>query len=253
MRLLYVIIIVTALSFNAEAQDNQFVFSKDFNALMVQKEGSSPYVYEILHENATTTIRKPREKRLTSYYKKALYLSKKAKTDSSKIATLKQQGKSLEDINKVINVKDVYDRLKMTKRVLKSAKKYEIVPSKVIVEKKDKFKMRRTIFKPQNVIIGTFEGVGAYYVVKKTDVYNQGELISIAEAKQNNLSEDSFLFANVFELIKNVDTGDVYMVYPNFLKNYPINKAKSKSTFGSTIDKKINASILAYHKKRIVH
>ncbi len=208
--------------FQSKAQTIDFVFTKEFNESIVLKEGKSPYVFEILSEEQTTTITKPASTRLSQFYKRTLAFQKKAKSDSAKIAELKKASKYTPEIAKKLNETDVNNRLSIAKRSLKNAKKYDTVPSTIILEKHDVLKIRRSVFKPQNVIIGDFKRLGAYYVTKNIDGYNERSLIPVADAKKRNLTKEHFLFGDKFELIQNIQTEVIYMVYPDFLEKYPV-------------------------------
>ncbi|TXE11605.1 hypothetical protein FUA26_05930 [Seonamhaeicola algicola] len=235
--------------FYCEAQNVDFVFHKDFNALIVEKEGSSPYVYEILNEKGASTITTiPATKRLTDYYKKTLAFYKKAQADSTKISKLVKAGKTKSQINKIINIDDVSRRLATSHRILRTTRKYERVPSKVITTKENTFKLRRNLFKPETIILGNFKYLGSFYVTKATKGYMQGDLVPEATASENNLTTTDFLFPNVFDVIQNINTEDVYMVYPDFLKNYPINTAKYHDV-KTNLDIQINDLIKAYRVK----
>ncbi|NMH88268.1 hypothetical protein [Flavivirga algicola] len=222
MRFLCFIIVLFSLCFQAKAQNVDFVFTKELNNQIVLKEGQSPYVFEILSEKHTTTIKKPETIRMTKFYKRTLAFAKKAQSDSAKIAKLKKESRYTPEIAKELDETDVNDRLRIARRSLKSVKKYETVPSEIIVKKYDELKIRRSIFKPQNVIVGEFKYLGSYHVTKAIDGYNERSLISVAEAKKNKLTKDHFLFGDVFEVIQNVQTEVIYMVYPDFLEKYPV-------------------------------
>lgn len=234
--------------FYTKAQNIDFVFYKEFNALIAEKEGSSPYAYEILNDKDTYTITIPAKKRLTDYYKKTLAFYKKAQNDSLKIAQLRKSGKSSAEINKVINIADVKNRLATAKRILKSTKKYERIPSKVITKNENKLKMRRNLFKPETIILGNFKYVGSYYVTKAVKGYMQGDLVPVDIAKEQQLTTDDFLLKDVFKVIQNLNTELMYMVYPDFLNKYPINVA-SYHDVKTNLDIKINNLIKAYRVK----
>ncbi len=226
------------LCFQSKAQNADFVFSLEFNSLVAKKEGKSPYAFEILSQKHSTIIKKPASKSITQFYKRALVFSKKAKSDSAKIANLKKEGKYTLEIAKKLNEKDVNNRLRIAKRGLKNTKKYETVPSKVIVKKFDALKIRRTIFKPENVIIGEFKRLGSYYIANGTKGYIRRSLITTADVKKNKLTIDNFLIDSVFEVIQNIETKTIYMVYPDFLEKYAINSHKNYSNGPHTdIDK----------------
>ena len=245
------------------AQNVDFVFNKELNNLVTLKEGGSPYVFEILSEKHTTTIKKPATKKVSEFYKKALAYVDKAKNDSQRIAQLKKESKYTPEIAKELNVTEVNNRLRAAKRILKKTKKYEFVPSKTIVQEHENFKMRRSIFKPQNIVVGQFKYIGSYYVTNGADGYADRDLISVADAEQHKLTTEHFLLDNVFEVIQNVETNTIYMVYPDFLEKYAINqiaaqnKYKGKiggiNTFSSNndVDKKLDALIIEYNRKLI--
>ncbi|APY12352.1 hypothetical protein BWZ22_14465 [Seonamhaeicola sp. S2-3] len=241
-------IILLLGGFYTEAQNIDFVFHKEFSTLIAEKEGSSPYAYEILNDKDSYTITIPAKKRLTDYYKKTLAFYKKAQNDSLKIAQLRKSGKSSAEINKVINIADVNNRLATANRILKSAKKYERIPSKVVTKKENKLKIRRNLFKPETIILGNFKHKGSYYVTKAVKGYMQGDLVPVDLAKEQELTTDDFLLKNVFEVIQNINTEVMYMVYPDFLSKYPINVA-SYHDVKTNLDVKINNLIKAYRVK----
>ncbi len=259
MKYLYATFVLFLLCFQLEGQNVDFVFSEAFNNLVALKEGRSPYAFEILSEERTTTIEKPETKRISQFYKRALAFAKKAKSDSIKIAQLKKESKFTPEMAQKLNEEDVNKRLSIARRSLKTTKKYETIPSEVVIKTSNELKIRRNIFKPQQVIIGEFESLGSYYVTKGIDGYKERCLVSVANAKKNKLTKDYFLFDDVFEVIKNMETGLIYMVYPHFLKKYPINKiAEQKQYQGSTnlsnkvytnnMDKALDSLILDYKK-----
>ncbi|WP_299554589.1 hypothetical protein [Seonamhaeicola sp.] len=261
MKYLCFIIVLVSMCFPLNAQNTAFVFNKELNNLIALKEGGSPYVYEVSSDSHTTTIKKPSTKRISGFYKKALAYADKAKKDSEKIAQLKRESKYTPQIAKELNEAEVKNRLRAAKRVLKNTRKYEIVPSKIIVEKHEDLRMRRSIFKPQNIVVGKFKYLGSYYVSKGFDGYSERSLISVADAKKDKLTKEHFLLDNVFHVIQNVRTNDIYMVHPDFLENYPINKVASQNkykgkislsnAYTNEIDKKLDKLIIEYNKSRL--
>ncbi|SFC32545.1 hypothetical protein SAMN04489722_102205 [Algibacter lectus] len=246
------------LCFQVKAQGVDFLFNEELNTLMTQKEGGSPYTFEIISVVYTTVGEKPTTKRLTTFYKKALAFTNKAKADSTRIANLNKESKLTPAVKKEIT--DVNNRLRIARRTLKSVKKYEIVPSQVSVGKYNKYKIRRSVFKPENIFVGAFKNLGSFYVTKSIDGYNERDLISVANAKSNNLTSEYFLFENQFVLIENIQTKVVYMVYPDFLEKYAINKIAAQEKYKGKIslpkkeyihdyDKKIDSIIIDYNYK----
>ncbi|AUP77329.1 hypothetical protein [Flavivirga eckloniae] len=259
MKFLCFISLLFLLCFQLEGQNVDFVFNKEFNNLIALKEGKSPYAYEILSQERTSSIKKPSTKRISEFYKRALAFAEKAKSDSTKIAQLKKESRFTPEIAKKLNETEVNNRLNIARRSLKTTEKYETVPSEVIIETYNELKIRRNIFKPQHVIIGKFKSLGSYYVTKAINRYNDSCLISVADAKKDKLTKEHFLFDDVFEVIQNIETDAIYMVYPVFLEKYPINKIAaqkqykdkvdlSKKTYTNTIDKALDSLILNYKK-----
>lgn len=253
MKDLHFIAALVLISFQLPAQNADFVFDQELNQLMALKEGGSPYVFEILSEKHTQKIKKPSEKRITEFYKKAIAYYDKTKQDYNKIAQVKGQSK---------NATQIKNRLKSARRILKTTKKYEIVPSKIIVQEHEDLKLRRSIFKPQDVLVGKFKYLGAYYVTNGTDGYNERGLISVSEAEKNKLSEAHLFLDNEFHVIQSLETNVIYMVYPDFLEKYPINQVASKTRYkgkinvpnafaSNEIDKKLDAIIIAYNRKQL--
>ncbi|MDO5971062.1 hypothetical protein Q4Q35_14740 [Flavivirga aquimarina] len=224
------------LCFQLEGQNVDFVFSKEFNDLIALKEGKSPYAFEILSEERTTTIKKPTTTRISKFYKRTLAFAEKAKSDSTKIAQLKKESKFTPEIAKELNEADVNSRLKIARRSLKTTKKYDIIPSEVIIKTSNELKIRRNIFKPQHIIIGEYKSLGSYYVAKGINGYSERSLISVADAKENKLTKEHFLFDDIFEVIQNIETNVIYMVYPSFLEKYPINKIANQKQYQGKID-----------------
>lgn len=221
MRLICYSILLFFLSFQSKAQNTDFVFNQERNTLVTQQEGKSPYAFEILSEKGTTTIKKPSTKRISEHYKRTLAFAEKAKTDYQKIVQLKKEGKYTSAIRKTLNETEVNNRLRVAQRSLKSVKKYEIIPSKITFEKHNELKVRRSVFKPQNVILGKYKSLGSFYVIKNEQDHKERILISVADAKKKKLTSEHFLFDNAFEVIQNTYTKVIYMVYPDFLEKYP--------------------------------
>ncbi|WP_282135878.1 hypothetical protein [Seonamhaeicola maritimus] len=258
MKYLCLLIALLSVCFQLNAQKSEFVFNKELNNLIALKEGASPYVFEVLLEEHTTSIKKPSTKRISEFYKKALVYADKARKDIEKIEQLKKELKLTPQKLKELNVSEVYNRLRTAERVLKNTKKYEIIPSNIIFQKHEDLKMRRSIFKPQNIVVGKFKYLGEYYVTKDSDGYKERNLISVANAQKNRLTNEQFFLQNVFQVIQNVRTNVIYMVYPDFLQKYPINKVASQkkykgkislsSNYSSDIDKKLDAIITSYNR-----
>jgi len=246
------------LCFQLKAQNVDFIFKETLNNLIVKKEGQSPYAFEIAKQEYSSTTNIPSTKRISQFYKRTLAFSNKAKSDSTKIAKLKKESKLTPEIAKELNEEEVNNRLRIARRSLKTAKKYEIVPSEVIINTHYKLKIRKNIFKPEHVIIGEFKDLGLFYVTKSIKGYNESDLIAVAEAEKNKLTSDSFLFKNTFTVIQNIDTEVMYMIFPEFLDKYAINKIALQSKYQEKInltqteytnpnDKKIDALILEYN------
>lgn len=225
MRILYYISLSFLFSIQLKAQDSDFVFKEELNMLIVKKEGKSPYAFEVIREKYSKTINKPATKRTSSYYKKTLAFAKKAKIDSAKIAELKKESKFTPEIAKNLNEADVNNRLRIARRSLKTLKKYEVVPSEVVIENHYKLKIRRNIFKPEKVIVGEFKSLGMFYVTKSIKGYNESELITIDEVKKKKLTGDNFLFNTAFAVIQNIETETIYMVFPDFLEKFAVKKS----------------------------
>lgn len=255
--LCFVVTLVTMCS-KLNAQIEEFLFNKDLNQLIVLKEGGSPYVFEVLSKEYTTAIKKPETKRVSKFYTKALAYANKAKSDSIQIVQLKKDSMYTPKVAKKLKIAEVNNRLKTAKRILENTEKYELVPSEIVLEKREDLKMRRSIFKPQNILNGKFQCLGAYYVTRGFDGYPERTLISVADAQKNKLTKKHFLLDNTFQLIQNVKTNVIYMVYPDFLEKYPINMVASQSkyrgkitlsaTYTNEIDKKLDAIIVEYNR-----
>jgi hypothetical protein len=258
MKYLCFIAALVSVCFQLNAQNVGFIFNKDLNNLIALKEGKSPYVFEILSEEQTSAINKPSTKRISKFYKKALAYVDKTKKESEKIAQLKRKKKLTPQKAKELNAADIHNRLRTAERVLKNTKKYEIVPSKIIIQKHEDLKMRRSIFKPQNIVVGKFKYLGEYYVTNSFDGYKERYLISIADAKKNKLTNEHFFLDKVFKVIQNVKTNVIYMVYPDFLEKYPINEIASQNkykgkislsnVYTNEIEKKLDAIIINYNR-----
>ncbi|TWO33006.1 hypothetical protein E1J38_009100 [Seonamhaeicola sediminis] len=258
MKFLCFIATLVSICSQLNAQNTEFVFDKELNKLIALKEGGSPYVFEVLSKEYTTAIKKPETKRVSKFYKKALAFANKAKNDSVKIAELKKESNYTPNKVKELNAEEINNRLRTASRILKNTKKYELVSSKIVLQKQEDLKMRRSIFKPQNIIIGKFKYLGSYYVAKGFDGYSERSLISVTDAQKNKLTKEHFLLDTVFQLIQNVKTKVLYIVYTDFLEKYPINmvasqnKYKGKITLSASyvneIDKNLDAIIIEYNR-----
>lgn len=253
MKDLHFIAALILISLQLNAQKAEFVFDQELNNLIVLKEGASPYVFEILPEKHTTIIKKSSEKRTTEFYKKALAYYEKAKADYERSKNLNEKS------DYAVAVKN---RLETAERILQRTKKYEVIPGRVVVEEHEDLIMRRSIFKPQDILIGKFKYLGAYYVTNGKDGYTERGLISVAEAKQRALTEEQLFLNNDFHVIQNLETNMIYMVYPDFLEKYPINQVASQDKYRgkitvsdayatNEIDKKLDALIVEYNRKKL--
>ncbi len=259
MKKTYFIVIAYIICFQVKAQSVDFFFEEELNTFISQKEGGSPYTFEIISVVYKTIGKKPSTKRLTPFYKKALAFTNKAKADSTRIANLNKEAKLTPAVKK--EIADVNNRLRIAQRTLKSVKKYEIVPSEVSIGKSNKYKIRRSVFKPETIFVGPYKKLGAYYVTKSIDGYNERDLISVTEAENYNLTSEYFLFENQFILIENIQTKVVYMVYPDFLEKYAINNLAEqekykgkvslpKKEYAHLYDKKIDSIVIDYNYKK---
>lgn len=220
--ILHVIILFCFL--NSFGQNFDLFFDQYTNQSIVNIEGKSPYVYELFSEKITSRTTNKPTKRLTSFYKKAIAFKNKAQSDSIKIAEFKKDSKPLSNLNEA----EVNSRLKTARRTLKNVKKYEITLGDTIVKTFYKLKIRRSVFKPENVIIGDFKTLGFYYVIKNVEGFTESSLISVEEAKEKHLTKDQFLFENEFVVIENTHTKICYMVFPEFIEKFPVKKITDK-------------------------
>ena len=258
MKIKYFIVICSMLCFQVKAQSIDLLFNQELNSLITQKEGGSPYTFEIISVEYKTIDKNPSTKRLTLFYKKALAFTNKAKADSTRIANLNKEAKLTSSVKK--EIADINNRLRIARRTLKSVKKYEIVPSEVSIGKYNKYKIRRSVFKPETIFVGPYKNLGSYYVTKSIGGYNERDLISVSEAESYNLTNEYFLFENQFIVIENIQTKVVYMVYPDFLEKYAINNLATQEKYKGKIslpkkeyahlyDKKIDSVIIDYNYK----
>ena len=222
MRFLCFIGLSYLLCFQLKAQSVDFVFKEELNLLVAKKEGKSPNAFEITKEEYTKTINTPSSKRISQYYKRTLAFAEKCESDSLKIDKLKKETGFTPEMANNLNEAEVNNRLRIARRALKNAEKYEIVPGKVEDETYYKLKIKRNIFKPQHVIIGDFESLGLFYVTKSIEGNNENDLITVVEAKKRKLTSESFLFKNEYAVIQNIKTKVIYMVFPDFLEKYPL-------------------------------
>ncbi|KJD32869.1 hypothetical protein PK35_07775 [Tamlana nanhaiensis] len=206
------------------AQDYDFIFSEVRNQALVKSEGKSPYVYELIAEKFIVTGPDKYIKRITPFYQKTLLYKDLAQDDSIKIVQLKQASQPITNLDEA----DVNNRLEVYRRTLKRAKKYELVPA--TSNPFYKLKIRRNIFKPEQVILGRFKALGLYYVIKNVAGLTECNLIPVEEAKENNITKDQFLFENKFVVIQNLHTKVYYMVFPDFIKKYPIKVSEKIKT-----------------------
>ncbi|MCB4797690.1 hypothetical protein [Neotamlana laminarinivorans] len=192
-------------------------FDKVKNQSIVNKEGKSPYVYELVREKFIIPEKDKYAKRLTTFYKKAISYKNQAEADSIKIAEFKQASQPIIGLDE----NEVNYRLKVCRRTLKRVKKYEYV--KVIEDDfYYKLKISRSIFKPENVIVGKFKVLGLFYVAKGVNGLTESNLISVEEAKDNNLTKDDFLFNSQFYVIQNLENNLYFMVATDFIKKFPV-------------------------------
>lgn len=204
------------LTLQVFSQEQNVVFDKINNQAIVNKEGKSPYVYKLVREKFTIPDSEKYEKRLSSFYKKVLAFKNRAEADSVKISELKKASKPIVDLDE----NEVNYRLKLCRRTLKRTKKYEYV--KVKDDFYYKLKISRSVFKPENSIIGEFKVIGLFYVVKNANSLTESNLISVEEVKKNGLTTENFLFKNKFNVIQSLSDSSYYMVSTDFIKKFAV-------------------------------
>ena len=101
MRFLCFIGLSYFLCFHLKAQNIDYIFKEELSTLITEKEGKTPYAFEIIKEKYTSTSEKPSTKRITEFYKKTIVFAEKATNDSLKIAQLKSESKSTSGMNEV--------------------------------------------------------------------------------------------------------------------------------------------------------
>lgn len=220
---LYLSVLFFISCFPVLSQDYDFIFSESKNHSVVISEGKSPYVYELIAEKIIISDTVKQIKRITPFYQKTLLYKDLAQDDSIKIAKLKQASKPI-----TLNETDVNKRLEVYRRTLKRINKYEFVPAKSTPFYK--LKIRRNIFKPEQVILGRFRALGLFYVIKNVSGLTECNLIPVEEAKENNITKDKFLFENQFVVMQNVHSKTYYMVFPDFIKKFPAKVSENIKT-----------------------
>ncbi|KJD36082.1 hypothetical protein PW52_05550 [Tamlana sedimentorum] len=206
------------------SQDYDFIFNETKNQTVVKSEGKSPYVYELIAEKFIAADTVKYVKRITPFYQKTLLYKDLAQDDSIKIVKLKQASQPIINLDEA----DVNKRLEVYRRTLKRVNKYELIPT--ASNPFYKLKIRRNIFKPEQVILGRFKALGLFYVIKNVAGLTECNLIPVEEAKENNITEDQFLFKNKFVVMQNLHTKVYYMVFPDFIKNYPVKVSNNIKT-----------------------
>ncbi|MCB4808500.1 hypothetical protein LG651_09565 [Tamlana sp. 62-3] len=205
------------------SQDYDFIFSESKNNSVVESEGKSPYVYELIAEKIIISDKDKYIKRISPFYQKTLLYKDLAQEDSIEIAKLKKAFKPI-----TLDEADVNKRLAVYRRTLKRIDKYELVTAKS--SPFYKLKIRRNIFKPEQVIFGRFKALGLFYVIKNVEGLTECNLIPVEEAKENNIGKDQFLFDNQFVVMQNVHSKTYYMVFPDFIKKYPVKISENIKT-----------------------
>lgn len=119
-------------------------------------------------------------------------------------------------------------KLKTAKDRLNNTKRYDIIPGETSVQRYAEVELGDRIFKPENVIIGNFEIISEYYIVR--DERANLKMVSAEDAQQDKLINQDFVHESKFIYVKNKFSKETYLVHNGFmLEQYAYTKEEPRS------------------------
>lgn len=113
-------------------------------------------------------------------------------------------------------------RLKSVKERLKRTKKYYYIKSagEATVNRYAEMSLGKRVYKPENVIVGRYIGMGEYYLIEGNDT--DIDMVSVSDAKMKKIKKEDFIFQKKFTVLKDQYSNKSYLVINDFLSQYSV-------------------------------